>query len=234
MLKGSPRNLAEIFQDGMAVVRSLGRPDLFVTVTCNPLWPEITNEIKNVENSQKLTIICRIFRIKLNAILDDIFKKQIFGKVKASMYVIEFQKRGLPHAHILIILEDDNKFNSAEDYDSVISAEIPDPILHPNLYATVTKTMVHGPCGILNPGAACMVNNVCSKHFPKEFCEVTQENEDGYPEYMRSDNGRTIKRESKNKIVEIDNRWIVPYNPYLTTKYNCHINVEICSSVSFS
>lgn len=28
-----------------------------------------------------------------------------------------------------------------------------------------------------------------------------------------------------------DNRWVVPYNPYLLLKYDCHINVEICTSV---
>ncbi|XP_071924924.1 uncharacterized protein [Coffea arabica] len=30
---------------------------------------------------------------------------------------------------------------------------------------------------------------------------------------------------------EVDNRWVVPYNPYLLAKFNCHINVEICSTV---
>ena len=29
----------------------------------------------------------------------------------------------------------------------------------------------------------------------------------------------------------IDNSWIVPYNPYFSLKYNCHINVESCASV---
>ena len=29
----------------------------------------------------------------------------------------------------------------------------------------------------------------------------------------------------------MDNTWVVPYNPYLVSKYNCHINVEICTSV---
>jgi hypothetical protein len=29
-----------------------------------------------------------------------------------------------------------------------------------------------------------------------------------------------------------DNRWVVPYNPYLTMWYQCHINVEVCSSIT--
>ena len=29
----------------------------------------------------------------------------------------------------------------------------------------------------------------------------------------------------------MDNRWIVPYNPYLTRHFGSHINVEVCSSV---
>jgi hypothetical protein len=30
----------------------------------------------------------------------------------------------------------------------------------------------------------------------------------------------------------LDNRWVVPYSPYLCAKYDAHINVEICSSVT--
>ncbi len=29
-----------------------------------------------------------------------------------------------------------------------------------------------------------------------------------------------------------DNHWVVPYNPYLTMRYQCHINVEVCSSIT--
>ena len=95
--------------------------------------------------------------------------------------------------------------------------------------------MTHGPCGVINNDAPCMIDDggckKCSKDYPKEFREFTEENEDGYPLYRRRDNGRKIQIKSNKKIFELDNRWIVPYNPYLTTKYNCHINVEICSSV---
>jgi len=38
---GGPRHLAEYTQDAMAYVRLYGRPDLFITFTCNPNWPEI-------------------------------------------------------------------------------------------------------------------------------------------------------------------------------------------------
>ena len=80
----------------MAIIRAIGKPDLFVTITCNPKWSEILNELKSVENSDKLTIIARVFKIKLNAIMNDIFifNNQIFGKIEAQMFVIEFQKRG--------------------------------------------------------------------------------------------------------------------------------------------
>ena len=60
----------------MGLIRKYGKPDLFITMTCNPQWDEIVNELKNVENSDKLTIIARVFRIKLNELLDDILKKR--------------------------------------------------------------------------------------------------------------------------------------------------------------
>ena len=34
------------------------------------------------------------------------------------------------------------------------------------------------------------------------------------------------------KYKDIDNSWVVPYNPYLLLKYNTHINLEVCTSVS--
>ena len=45
--------------------------------------------------------------------------------------------------------------------------------------------------------------------------------------HKRRDNGTTIVVQGKT----IDNTWIVPCSPYLSLKYNCHINVESFASV---
>ena len=54
--------------------------------------------------------------------MKDIKKGSVLGKVPAFLWVIEFQKRGLPHAHILVILSDEDSTNSSEDVDNVICA----------------------------------------------------------------------------------------------------------------
>ncbi len=50
--------------------------------------------------------------------------------------------------HILLILDEASKLRIAEDYDSMVSTEIQDPIHHPEAYETVTSCMVHEPCGL--------------------------------------------------------------------------------------
>jgi len=43
-----------------------------------------------------------------------LIKKDILGKVRAHVYVVEFQKRGLPHAHFLLIMEGPYKIKYPE------------------------------------------------------------------------------------------------------------------------
>ena len=73
-----------------------------------------------------------------------------------------------------------------------------------------------------------MRDGKCTKKFPKAFAEFTTTGNDSYPIYQRRNNKRTVQVNG----VELDNRSVAPYNPYLLFKYNAHINVEICSTVS--
>ncbi|GBP81129.1 hypothetical protein EVAR_88227_1 [Eumeta japonica] len=63
---GSPRYLHEKTQDAMTYVRNYGRPDLFVTFTCNPEWPEIKAELLPDQRSfDRHDIISRVFHLKM-------------------------------------------------------------------------------------------------------------------------------------------------------------------------
>jgi hypothetical protein len=45
-------------------------------------------------------------------------------------------------------------------------------------------------------------------------------------------NGRQVERYVKGRgIVYLDNRSVVPYNPYFSLKYEAYINVEVCATV---
>jgi hypothetical protein len=123
-------------QDAMAIVRVLGTPDLFITVTCNPLWPEITSCLYHGQQaSDRPELITRVFKMRLDFLLHLIKHVGVFTKNSrhpmrpvGNVHVIEFQKRGLPHAHLLIILANEDKLRTTRDYDDVVSAEIPEPV----------------------------------------------------------------------------------------------------------
>ena len=241
---GGPRYMHERIQDAMTYVRHYGRPDLFITFTCNTKWPEITQALfQGQRANDRHDIIARVFRLKLVKMIALLTKQEVFGPVRCYMYSIEWQKRGLPHAHILLWLK---VKVSPSQIDALISAEIPNPEEDRQLYDIVTAHMVHGPCGSLNMNCPCMTEitrdgrrmKECSKKFPKEFLKDTQTADDGYPLYRRrkpEDGGHTankvIKSNGCRTTFTVDNKWIVPYNPLLSRTFNAHINVEFCNSV---
>ena len=87
------------YMDAMALVRKYGKPDKFLTMTCNPNWEEIKNELYPGQATQdRPDLVTRVFRAKLEELKMRLMKNDILGKVRAYVYVVEFQKRGLPHA----------------------------------------------------------------------------------------------------------------------------------------
>ncbi|XP_076031105.1 uncharacterized protein LOC143019352 [Oratosquilla oratoria] len=169
--------------------------------------------------------------------MDDLTNKNIFGRVKAHLYSIEWQKRGFPHVHILLWME---HRVDAELVGRIISAEIPDKEKEPRLFETVTTCMIHGPCKGFDESQACCqrksVNgkDLCVKGFPKLCRDNLLFGNNGYPLYKRravGEGGHSFTKKVKGEEATIDNSWVVPYNPYLCLKYNAHINVECSNSI---
>ncbi|XP_052619576.1 uncharacterized protein LOC111881827 [Lactuca sativa] len=227
---GGARYMMQNYLDAMSLCKWYGYPDFFITFTCNPKWPEVQRFLKDtpLHPEDRPNILCRLFKIKLDAFIKDLRQNEIFGKVQAVVYTIEFQKRGLSHSHICLFMHYDYKLPTVEYINPIISAEIPNIDEDRELYSLVREFMIHGPCGAENLNCPCMVDRKCSKNFPKQFCNHTSLDSDGFPLYRRRNDGNFVEKSG----VHLDNRNVVPYNKYLLKRYQAHINVEWCNQGS--
>jgi len=92
---GGPRDMRRRYMDAMALVRKYGKPDIFLTMTCNPNWDEIKRELLPGQTPQdRPDLVDRFFHAKLEELKKKLTKEDILGKVRAYVYVVEFQKRG--------------------------------------------------------------------------------------------------------------------------------------------
>ncbi|XP_013786403.1 uncharacterized protein LOC106470398 [Limulus polyphemus] len=150
------------------------------------------------------------------------------------MYLVEWQKRGLPHAHILIWLEKPILPNRV---DQVICAELPDSQADLELSNILQTHMLHGPCGafsVRRRQLPCVKVGHCSKKYPRPFVSETRTGDNGYPTYRRRApeyGGHHVLIKVGSEYVPMDNRRVVPYSPVLSRTFKTHVNVEYCSSV---
>ena len=66
---GGPRDMKKRYLNAMALVQRYGKPDIFLTITCNTNWVEIQQELAEGELAQdRPDLVSRIFRAKLFAL----------------------------------------------------------------------------------------------------------------------------------------------------------------------
>ena len=132
---GSSGNMIQHCQDALAINRHFCGADLFLTMTANPNWPEIKDALLPGQSpSDRPDLVDRVFKAKVEALKEDIFKKGYLGKAVAHVWTIEFQKCGLPHIHMIVFLDPRDKLCKPQEIDSVLSAEFPDPDEEPELF----------------------------------------------------------------------------------------------------
>ena len=118
----------EIFQDSMAITRYYQHPDIFLTMTANPNWPEIKEALlPNQKPIDRPDLVARVFELKRRALMKKIKMKKIFGDNVAHVFTVEFQKRGLPHMHALLFLRGLDKIRTCCQVDNMVYAEFSDP-----------------------------------------------------------------------------------------------------------
>ena len=115
-------------QDALTYVRQLGAADFFITSTSNPLWNEIQTTIQDQYRGHQAhehpEIVSDVFYLKLKGLMT-LIRRSVLGRVRPTVYSVEWQKRGLPHAHILVWIVPEDK-PRPDDVDDYVCAEIPD------------------------------------------------------------------------------------------------------------
>ena len=120
---GSPRHLRRLRIDALELARRKGPPTFFITLTCNPYWPEIVAALRPGQTAADIPdIVVRVFHGRLEKLMQYL-KGDFCGQRRYLIRVIEYQRRGLPHAHLAIAMESPPQ--TAEEVDQYISCEVP-------------------------------------------------------------------------------------------------------------
>jgi hypothetical protein len=231
--KLSPQYQQRKYADALAMTRKLGAPTFMITVTANPRWPDYLAacQLACTDPEKSPHLICRVFMLKLNMLMHDLTKAKsdgtaMFGKCAAYVVSVEYQKRGNPHAHILLWIDKEDTEVTADFVDRYVSARIPDP-KDKDLHTAVLRHNVHLCGGTMQ--TVCRDPNKpnkvqCSRHFPQRECLNTQIGI-GFVRYKRLSNksGSRVATKNSRPITDLD---IVPYNPFLLLKWDGHSNVE--------
>jgi len=244
-MHGSRRHLRSLAKNALTLVSEYGRPSLFITLTCNPNWPEIIEQLLPGQTAfDRGDIVCQVFYRKLQAVLVNIRRGKYFNvkntpnkyhEIKFEVRVIEYQRRGLPHAHLVLKFKDDDGMPKYEDKlalaewidyhittvfpstpDDEQPLEIGESFEEDTEYAKITKSHMIHKCFSETNGGCKNENNICSKGYDATFVsEETTFDEKGFPQYRRP----TIK-----------SLYVVPHNKKLLKDWNGHANVEFAGS----
>ena len=219
---GSGRWSSNQIADSLTIAATYGPPTFFVTFTCNGDWPEIRSCLRYGQTYTDIpTVVCRVFKQKLSRLMSTF--RTMFpnaGRLLYSIQRIEFQKRGLPHAHIL--LKYSKECVSPSDIDRVISAQIPEAADDAEI---VCRFMLH------TAHSSNVIDNIPpSPENPLKYCEKWKDGARvcrfGYPKPPQEQTAL----DASNRVLyrrDEDDALVVPHCLPLLRKYQSHMNMEV-------
>jgi len=196
-LKGTPAYWKKFLYEVLAMVKQLGLPTFFMTLSCADLrWPEIVEiiqkingkdmteeQISNLSYMEKTEILqynpvvlARHFQYRVECFFKHIVTKEALGgKLKHHAIRVEFQARGSAHVHCLVRIENAPTLTAetVDEYiefiDNVVKCDLPEDKNICKLYHLVTTYQTH------RHSKSCRKykSQSCRYHFGKFFTEKT-------------------------------------------------------------
>ena len=215
-------------QDVFALIRKFNKLIFFITFICNSHWEKFERNLSDVVDIvNRFDLMIRVFQLKFKKFLRDFIERHVMRIINAHIYVIEFQKRDLSHAHILLIANSRDEFDE-NNIDDVVHAMIFSKKLfefnakRKILYELIVEQMIYKNCKKVEKAFCHDFESKCIKWFLKKKLMMTK--------LCHHSNLSRYRRFSCEFVEEKywNNKWMIFYNFWLLQKYETHINVEIC------
>ena len=187
-IRGSPPYYQRVFYDLLAMIRQLGTPTWFFTLSAADLkWPDMIqtiarqygviytdDEVAGLSFDDKSNWLkrnpvtaARHFQYRLNSLFQGFLKSSAkpLGEIADYAIRIEFQARGSPHAHCVLWVKDAPKYMDSPDnavcdfIDKYVSCELPAD--DSKLKELVSLLQQH------KHSSYCKRNKTCRFNFPK-------------------------------------------------------------------
>ncbi len=106
---GSPRHMAALAGNALILVSEYGCPYPFITLICNPKWPEIVLQLLYGQTAfDRPDVTACVFKSGLDQIKMNLQNGKYFEGpgLTYTFHMIQYHYRGLPHAHLVARLND--------------------------------------------------------------------------------------------------------------------------------
>ena len=193
-VRGSPAYYQTLFYDVLAMMRQLGLPTWFFTVSAADMqWPDLLqtiarqygtilsdDDVKNLSYKERTRWLrsnpvtaARHFQYRLELLFKDVLKSKAhpLGEIIDYVIRIEFQARGSPHAHTVLWVKDAPKIDVHTDeevckfIDKHITCAL--PVDDQTLCEIVKSVQRH------SHSAYCRKKGSCRFKFPRPPCSKT-------------------------------------------------------------
>ncbi len=241
-MRGTQSYWKTALNDLIVQIRCLGPPTFFLTFSCNDLhWLDMRRALliadgKSSQDPSRLTVyetqllvekfplvISRHFMRRVAALMTFLYKSSLFGgKVVDHWWRIEFQKRGSPHLHMVVWIEDFPSFASEEGLrrlDEICSCKLPDD--DPDLLQLIQQCQIHHHT---NTCYKTKNSSVCRFSFPRKKCTSTILVTHSSDDFIRN-GGRICILQRREEESMVNN-----YNPTLLKLWKGNLDIQPCGT----